>query len=145
MAAVSEMMFASNLGIDLHLDANLDELNRILFSEEPGLLLQIPEQYYDELKNDLEKINFHKINPIGKINNNDELKIKSKNLEEKIKYDDLMKHWSKVSSEIKKLRDNPICAEEEEKSYLDRSNTICLLYTSPSPRDMSASRMPSSA
>ena len=124
VAAVSEMMFASNLGIDLHLDANLDELNRILFSEEPGLLLQIPEQYFNELKNDLEKINFHKINPIGKINNNDELKIKSKNLEEKIKYDDLMKHWSKVSSEIKKLRDNPICAEEEEKSYLDRSNTI---------------------
>ena len=75
MAAVSEMMFASNLGIDLHLDANLDELNRILFSEEPGLLLQIPEQYFNELKNDLEKINFHKINPIGKINNNDELKL----------------------------------------------------------------------
>ena len=65
--------------------------------------MQIIEQYFNELKNDLEKINFHKINPIGKINNNDELKIKSKNLEEKIKYDDLMKHWSKVSSEIKNL------------------------------------------
>ena len=29
-----------------------------------------------------------------------------------------------MSSEIKKLRDNPIYAEEEEKSYLDRSNNI---------------------
>ena len=31
-----------------------------------------------------------------------------------------MEHWSKVSSEIKKLRDNPKSAEEEKKSYLNR-------------------------
>ena len=28
---------------------------------------------------------------------------------------------------------------------LDTKNNICLLYTSPSPRDLSTSRMPSSA
>ena len=32
-----------------------------------------------------------------------------------------------------------------DKSYMFYSGWICLLYTSPSPRDMSASRMPSSA
>ena len=124
VAAVAEMMFASNLGIDLNFEANSDELNRVLFTEEPGLLMQMSEQYFNELKDYLKKVNFHKIKSIGKININDELKIKSKNFEEKIKFDDLMKHWSKVSSEIKKLRDNPNCAEEEEKSYLDRGNTI---------------------
>ena len=29
--------------------------------------------------------------------------------------------------------------------YLNKEKTICLLYTSPSPRDKSSSRMPSSA
>ena len=29
--------------------------------------------------------------------------------------------------------------------YMDEKNIICLLYTSPSPRDLSTSRMPSSA
>ena len=30
-------------------------------------------------------------------------------------------------------------------SYMSCNSTICLLYTSPSPRDLSTSRMPSSA
>ena len=29
--------------------------------------------------------------------------------------------------------------------YVDMYNNVCLLYTSPSPRDLSTSRMPSSA
>ena len=32
-----------------------------------------------------------------------------------------------------------------EKELLDKKINICLLYTSPSPRDLSTSRMPSSA
>ena len=30
-------------------------------------------------------------------------------------------------------------------NHVDHSNEVCLLYTSPSPRDLSTSRMPSSA
>ena len=33
----------------------------------------------------------------------------------------------------------------ENLTYLNLNNTSCLLYTSPSPRDLSTSRMPSSA
>ena len=37
-------------------------------------------------------------------------------------------------------------SEEMRKAYLDYAmSVICLLYTSPSPRDLSTSRMPSSA
>ena len=32
-----------------------------------------------------------------------------------------------------------------EKNHIVKLNNICLLYTSPSPRDLSTSRMPSSA
>ena len=34
---------------------------------------------------------------------------------------------------------------DNEKDYSTEYDNICLLYTSPSPRDISASRMPSSA
>ena len=35
--------------------------------------------------------------------------------------------------------------EKERTAYHEAGHTICLLYTSPSPRDLSTSRMPSSA
>ena len=35
-----------------------------------------------------------------------------------------MANWSKVSISIKKLRDNPLDAEQEEKSYLDKETNI---------------------
>ena len=34
---------------------------------------------------------------------------------------------------------------EKGRPYSEKMNNICLLYTSPSPRDVSTSRMPSSA
>ena len=36
-------------------------------------------------------------------------------------------------------------AEQERKIFLTKIHIPCLLYTSPSPRDYAASRMPSSA
>ena len=48
--------------------------------------------------------------------------------------------------------DEPICFVRDQdaggahiKTYLKKENIICLLYTSPSPRDRTRSRMPSSA
>ena len=46
--------------------------------------------------------------------------------------------------ELKDLLDR-YGADEETKSYVNDENNICLLYTSPSPRDRTRSRMPSSA
>ena len=55
--------------------------------------------------------------------------------------------WSGVSDDssvesslTRELMDNYIANEFEKSGYM-----ICLLYTSPSPRDLSTSRMPSSA
>ena len=41
--------------------------------------------------------------------------------------------------------DERLTMETEDPTVKDRSARICLLYTSPSPRDLSTSRMPSSA
>ena len=47
------------------------------------------------------------------------------------------------SVNIRQLQDR--VAGIENSRALDRTTAICLLYTSPSPRDLSTSRMPSSA
>ena len=124
IASVIEMMFASNLGVDINFDLNENELKKILFSEEPGLVMQLTNKDYIDLKDQLNTLNFDKIYPLGKTNKQDHLVIKSKTFNKKIKFNELMKHWSKVSSEIKKLRDNPKSAEEEKKSYLNRNKII---------------------
>ena len=56
-----------------------------------------------------------------------------------------------VGSEVKSLRMNKAniaesyASAEEGEIFLINSNIPCLLYTSPSPRDATLSRMPSSA
>ena len=57
-----------------------------------------------------------------------------------------------VAPGIKKIKDLPIIEfDEHEERYLSLKQKckenifICLLYTSPSPRDVNRSRMPSSA
>ena len=50
------------------------------------------------------------------------------------------------NSEKKRMEIKFSCGEIGISEYLDDGwNIICLLYTSPSPRDLSTSRMPSSA
>ena len=52
-----------------------------------------------------------------------------------------------VTDIIKTPKKSIIPRSEKQKSYVRalRQSDICLLYTSPSPRDISGSRMPSSA
>ena len=66
--------------------------------------------------------------------------------QEEVKQDDgKLEEYSKgVQSRIAKLTRKMREAERREKAALDYAKA-CLLYTSPSPRDLSTSRMPSSA
>ena len=41
--------------------------------------------------------------------------------------------------------DGVLLYDNKGNEYIDMYNNVCLLYTSPSPRDLSTSRMPSSA
>ena len=55
----------------------------------------------------------------------------------------------KISKQLNKLKNLNVKAEkcstrEEAKKIINKANN-CLLYTSPSPRDLAVSRMPSSA
>ena len=54
------------------------------------------------------------------------------------------KGWPKVYKNFRTKRDAEDWARAKEDEMV-RGSFICLLYTSPSPRDLSTSRMPSSA
>ena len=51
----------------------------------------------------------------------------------------------KASQAIAEARDKGDLSENAEYDAAKEAQGICLLYTSPSPRDLSTSRMPSSA
>eukprot|EP00829_Urostomides_striatus_P002106 TRINITY_DN12271_c0_g1_i1.p2 TRINITY_DN12271_c0_g1~~TRINITY_DN12271_c0_g1_i1.p2 ORF type:complete len:134 (-),score=54.02 TRINITY_DN12271_c0_g1_i1:17-370(-) len=62
-------------------------------------------------------------------------------------FSEFSKNESKVSTVLtaKNLTDSRKLAVKIKKSLMEDINISCLLYTSPSPRDLSTSRMPSSA
>ena len=49
------------------------------------------------------------------------------------------------STDLRRVTRTQIIKSMEKQLYLDGADEICLLYTSPSPRDKRQSRMPSSA
>ena len=57
----------------------------------------------------------------------------------------LKEHGSKITDAEKKAIEDSSSSLKEASFKLDDESSICLLYTSPSPRDLSTSRMPSSA
>ena len=58
------------------------------------------------------------------------------------KKDEALKFLPKLNSELMKIAKTGIIKKQNASRNVSR---ICLLYTSPSPRDLSTSRMPSSA
>ena len=52
--------------------------------------------------------------------------------------------WVDQPNILEVLKD-PKKLNSQVKDYIEANNKICLLYTSPSPRDISGTRMPSSA
>ena len=62
------------------------------------------------------------------------------NLTKKVLYFDVV-----LQSDILELSQVDVLGQNERLTNITRLRSICLLYTSPSPRDLSTSRMPSSA
>ena len=124
VTSLIEMMFAGNCGLKIKLDYALDDLKKNLFSEEPGLILQLSNESYEELLDFLKDISFTKISKVGETISEDRLILEALDYKEQFSFKELMANWSKVSISIKKLRDNPLDAEQEEKSYLDKETNI---------------------
>lgn len=129
IATVAEMQFSARVAIDLVLVK--DKLIEQLFSEEIGAVVQVlPEKQAEFLAlaktlnadKFLSKIGVVKETVIGGGNVDDLTIFVVKDIQNPIdteettyrfKRADLQKHWTKVSHEIARLRDNPECADQE--------------------------------
>ena len=78
--------------------------------------------------------------------NNISTEVQNSNLDEDIVKESLIKEKASpelISKNLAELKANKVSQKNQESLVLGADS--CLLYTSPSPRDISGSRMPSSA
>lgn len=119
IATVAEMQFTERLAINLALSD--DKLLGQLFSEEIGAVIQVlPECVADlvdlaqacGISDMLGIIGQTFLTPIGG-NDEDFLTINTPKNSYEFARSDLQREWTKVSHAIARLRDNPVCADEE--------------------------------
>ncbi|MCJ1473539.1 hypothetical protein MMC13_002190 [Lambiella insularis] len=127
-----EMIFAGRCGLDIMLDnlcqtTNTNDLLETLFNEELGAVFQIRKK--DETE-------FHRafatcgpphglITKIGRVSSTDTQNLTihhGASLVYKASRSLLQQRWAATSSQMQKLRDNPICATMEHDSILDSSD-----------------------
>ncbi|WP_066804036.1 phosphoribosylformylglycinamidine synthase [Moraxella oblonga] len=119
IATVAEMQFTSRVAINLSLSD--DDVVGELFAEELGAVVQVlPDNVFEfeELAHSVGV--FDMITDIGQVfetpiggADQDILSIQSANIDIEFMRSDLQGEWSKVSHAIARLRDNPVCADQE--------------------------------
>ena len=142
-----EMAFAGRVGVTINLDqlcfdarrSDLDgselhpeqlgrhfqeKLLEVLFNEELGAVLQIRAEQRSEVMNVLNDAGLREVSfVIGHVNAVDEIRLMRNNqpvLSEKCC--DLHRVWSETTYHMQKLRDNPVCAQQEYDRILDTTD-----------------------
>ncbi|MDD2659819.1 MAG: phosphoribosylformylglycinamidine synthase [Methylococcales bacterium] len=115
LATISEMMFASRLGVKLSLDYLGDDPLSALFNEELGAVLQIRASDSEHVIGLLNKAGLRDCTFfIGKVLKEQKLTV---SFENDIVYSasraELQSIWSEVSYRMQALRDNPDCARQQ--------------------------------
>ncbi|MCF8149160.1 MAG: phosphoribosylformylglycinamidine synthase [Sulfuritalea sp.] len=146
-ATVCEMSFASHVGVSLNLDGlcydplmnDVDGIERFpqivdgrlqdrlitaLFNEELGAVLQIRREDRSAVMQTLRDAGLGACSHlIGSTNTADEVRVwRNAKLAFSAKRSELQRTWSEVSFQIARLRDDPVCAQEEFDALLDADN-----------------------
>ncbi len=118
-ACVSEMMFASRLGVSLALSGSRVELLEALFSEEIGAVVQVAKSKLTQVQMVIDR-NRIAATAIGRVEAEPRLTVRS---DDKVVLDldrtTMQREWSEMSYRIQALRDNPATAAEEFARLLD--------------------------
>ncbi|MDO8789707.1 MAG: phosphoribosylformylglycinamidine synthase [Sulfuritalea sp.] len=124
-ATVCEMSFAAHVGVSLDLDGLCDGSSlAALFNEELGAVLQIRRADRPIVVRTLRDAGLDGCtHVIGITNAADEVRIsrKAKTIFTARRHD-LQRTWSEVSFQIARLRDDPVCVQEEFDALLDADN-----------------------
>ncbi|MDD5631247.1 MAG: phosphoribosylformylglycinamidine synthase [Methylococcales bacterium] len=133
LATISEMMFASRLGVKLSLDYLGDDPLSALFNEELGAVLQIrSSDSFDVIgllnKSGLRDCTFF----VGKVLKEQQLTISFENdFVYSASRAELQSIWSEVSYRMQALRDNPDCAKQQFERIADDNDpglTVALTF-----------------
>jgi phosphoribosylformylglycinamidine synthase len=124
LATVAEMLFASRLGVSLHIDNLGDDVLSALFSEELGAVLQVRSHVAEEVIGLFKQAGLaNGVHIIGSLAKPQRLSIYHA---DKLIYSasrvELQSAWSEVSYRMQALRDNPDCARQQFERVADDSD-----------------------
>ena len=124
LATITEMSFASRLGLDIDISKLNSEPLGALFNEELGAVIQVRDKDSQKVLEMLRNELGDNVYSIGKIRNDQQIII-SKDGSELYKNTraKLESYWAETSYQIQKLRDNPSLALEEFESISDDKKT----------------------
>lgn len=114
-AALAEMAFAGNVGIDVQLHSLAANTNAVLFAEEAGAVLQIRSRQYADVMAVFEMAGLGEaMHTVGSLNQTQEISIVRREQELfSAGLHELKALWWSTSWQMSRLRDNPECADEE--------------------------------
>ncbi len=114
LVTLCEMAFAGHTGITVDISSLGDDPIAILFNEELGAVIQTRRKDHDKILKILLDLELtHCSHVIGTLNTKDNIEIRYRGLEFCEPRAKLQKIWSETSYQLQKLRDNPVCAEQE--------------------------------
>jgi phosphoribosylformylglycinamidine synthase len=124
-ASLCEMAFAARSGITIHLDKNCQDPLAFLANEELGALIQINTAQKEVVWECLNTWQLADCTQVLAAPNQSQHIVIYKNDEIICQWDrsELQQHWSRVSYEMRKLRDDPQCAEQEYRHILNNTDT----------------------
>ena len=115
LVTLCEMAFASHCGLELSPAVASGDLNSLLFSEEPGAIIQVEENRVDEMMALFDSANLSDaVHFLGRPVPGERLRLTCQGelvLDESLP--DLQKLWSETTHAVQRLRDNPECADQE--------------------------------
>jgi phosphoribosylformylglycinamidine synthase len=115
LVTLAEMSFASHLGLDIHLDELGDDPVAALFSEEPGIVVQVPATKLQVLSHWLSEYELEDCTHVlGSIRQDDQLLFRWQETTylcgSRVEWQQL---WSENSQKMQELRDHPACAQQQ--------------------------------
>jgi phosphoribosylformylglycinamidine synthase len=134
LATVCEMLFASRLGLNLDISSLPGDTLAKLFNEELGVVVQVKTTEAAVVTKTLtDALGLHVYN-LGTPNYTTELVVTDGGSEVyRASRSQLESWWARTSYELQKLRDNPICADQEFQTITDASDTGLFAHTTFKP------------
>ncbi|MDP2805460.1 MAG: phosphoribosylformylglycinamidine synthase [Gallionellaceae bacterium] len=120
LAALCEMSFASHIGLDVSLDELKGDDLSALFNEELGALVQVRRADLADIFVLCDEAGLSSVHEVARLNKTGMMNIsragKTLYTENAI---NLRRTWSETTYQLQKLRDNPVCAQQEYDRILD--------------------------